>query len=74
MSVILMTTLFYEALIELGEIWCWSLLALKGWVCETELKIYDLEYQIMVFTKQRELKISLSKYFKTNATTACTTY
>ena len=30
MSVILMTTLFYEALILQGEIWCWSLLGLKG--------------------------------------------
>ena len=40
MSVIVMTTLFYKALI-LQEIWCWSVLALKGWVCETELKIYE---------------------------------
>ena len=30
MSVILMTTLFYKALISQGEIWCWSLLWLKG--------------------------------------------
>ena len=30
MSVILMTTLFYKALIVRGEIWCWSLLGLKG--------------------------------------------
>ena len=30
MSVILMTTLFYKALILQGEIWCWSLLGLKG--------------------------------------------
>ena len=29
MSVILMTTLFYEALILQGEIWFWSLLGLK---------------------------------------------
>ena len=29
MSVILMTTLFYKALILQGEIWCWSLLGLK---------------------------------------------
>ena len=29
MSVILMTTMFYKALILQGEIWCWSLLALK---------------------------------------------
>ena len=30
MSVILMTTLFYKASILQGEIWCWSLLGLKG--------------------------------------------
>ena len=30
MSVILMTTLFYKALILQGEIWCWSLLGIKG--------------------------------------------
>ena len=30
MSLILMTTLFYKALISQGEIWCWSLLGLKG--------------------------------------------
>ena len=30
MSVILMTTLFYKALILQGEIWRWSLLGLKG--------------------------------------------
>ena len=29
MSVILMTSLFYKALILLGDIWCWSLLGLK---------------------------------------------
>ena len=29
MSVILMTTLFYKALILQEEIWCWSLLGLK---------------------------------------------
>ena len=41
MSVVLMITLFYKALIVQGEIWCWSVLALKGWLCETELKIYE---------------------------------
>ena len=30
MSVILMTTKFYKALILQGEIWCWSLLGFKG--------------------------------------------
>ena len=31
MSIILMATLFYKALILQGEIWCWSLLGLKGY-------------------------------------------
>ena len=30
MPVILITTMFYKALILQGEIWCWSLLGLKG--------------------------------------------
>ena len=30
MSLILMTTLFYKALMLQGEIWCWSLLGLPG--------------------------------------------
>ena len=30
MSIILMTTLFYKALLLEGEIWRWSLLELKG--------------------------------------------
>ena len=30
MSISLITTLFYKALILQGEIWCWSLLGLKG--------------------------------------------
>ena len=30
MSLFLMTILFYKALILQGEIWCWSLLGLKG--------------------------------------------
>ena len=34
MPVILMTTLFYKALILQGEIWCWSLLGLKGLIME----------------------------------------
>ena len=36
MSLILMTTLFYKALLLQGEIWCWSLLGFKG------LNIYEL--------------------------------
>ena len=42
MSVILMTTLFYKALILPGEIWCWSLLGLKG------LKMLPFHLQIAV--------------------------
>ena len=30
MSVILMTTLFYKTLILQEEIWCWSVLGIKG--------------------------------------------
>ena len=30
MSLILMTTVFYKAVILQGEIWSWSLLGLKG--------------------------------------------
>ena len=45
LSVILVTTLFYKALIFQGEIWCWSLLGFKGlnvnffkiWSSEAEL-------------------------------------
>ena len=38
MSVILMTTLFYKALILKGEIRCWSLLGLKGLISCIERK------------------------------------
>ena len=34
MSLILMTTLFYKAVILQGEIWRWSLLGLKGLKCD----------------------------------------
>ena len=36
MSIILMTTLFYKALVVEGEIWCWSLLEIKGLINGTE--------------------------------------
>ena len=44
MSVILMTTLFYKALILQAEIWCWSILRLKGliahyWIAGISAKI-----------------------------------
>ena len=39
MSLILMTTLFYKALILQGEIWCWSLLRLN--FCSWEKKAWE---------------------------------
>ena len=42
MSVILMTTLFYKALILQGEIWCWSLLGLKGLTVPVKLALPQL--------------------------------
>ena len=45
MSVILVSTVFYKALILQGEIWCWSLLGLKG-----------LRPQVMVWPKGSNLQ------------------
>ena len=45
MSVILVSTLFYKALILQGESWCWSLLELKG-----------LRSQVMVRPKRSNLQ------------------
>ena len=44
MSIILMTTLFYKVLIRLlqGEIWCWSLLGLKGLTVPVKLALPQL--------------------------------
>ena len=42
MSIILMTTLFYKALILQGEIWCWSLLGLKGLTVPVKLALPQL--------------------------------
>ena len=39
MFVILMTTLFYKASILQGEIWCWSLLRLKGLIIQGLKKV-----------------------------------
>ena len=38
MSLILVTTLFYKAVILHGEIWCWSLVGLKGLKSTSERK------------------------------------
>ena len=58
MSVILMTTLFYKALISQGEIWCWSLLGLKGLIETFRFKDEDdYEYEIWLQVFSRLLKI-----------------
>ena len=45
MSVILMTTLFYKALILQGENWYWSLLGLKGLNWDTQcLRHFNPQY------------------------------
>ena len=44
MSVFLVTTLFYKALILQGEIWCWSLLKLKGLNRNASLECYPVSY------------------------------
>ena len=44
MFVILMTTLFYKALILKGEIRCWSLLGLKGLKTKNEMEDGQGEY------------------------------
>ena len=70
MSIILMTTLFYKALILQGEIWCWSLLGLKGL---TRLQCQDWghragsENQILPKTKLNSghLRIAYSGYSTT---------
>jgi len=48
MSVILMTTLFYKALILQGEIWCWSLLGLKGLNKGSQLNLLRLNLLVLV--------------------------
>ena len=48
MSVILITTLFYKALISQGEIWCWSLLGLKG-LKKTDLN--EWTFDIIIFRR-----------------------
>ena len=44
MSLILMTTLFYKAVILQGEIWRWSLLGLKGLSSLFQLKSNETEH------------------------------
>ena len=47
MSLILMTTLSYKALLLQGEIWCWSLLGLKGLTLES---IHVLVHKVKIPT------------------------
>ena len=54
MSIILMTTLFYKALILQGEIWCWSLLGLKG-LKEIQPIIAYTPEELFYCTKQASL-------------------
>ena len=55
MSVILITTLFYKALILQGEIWCWSPLGLKG------LKSWKINNSDL--TQQKLFKLSIFTNF-----------
>ena len=59
MSVILITTLFYKALISQGEIWCWSLSGLKGLSPNIHMKIL-LQIHLHVFP----LRISWENFIK----------
>ena len=56
MSVTLMTTLFYKALKLQGEIWCWSLLGLKG-LCHNCLVyfVYNASYAFLLALKLEKL-------------------
>ena len=58
MSVILMTTVFYKALILQEEIWWWSLLGLKGLKSYTTV-ISTFSFDIKTFLAQQ---ISISMY------------
>ena len=57
-SVILMTTLFYKALILQGEIWCWSLLGLKG-LCHSCLVLFvdNASYACQLALKLEKLPV-----------------
>ena len=60
MSLILMTTLFYKALILQGEIWCWSLLGLKGLKIELYTTVIStFSFDLKTFLAQQ---ISISMY------------
>ena len=59
MSIILMTTMFYKALILQAEIWCWSLLGLKGLIkLSLFLQASKKQLECVLFEKD-ELSLSL---------------
>ena len=47
-SIILMTTLFYKASTLQGEIWCWSLLGLKG-LADVHYKVGEFRENVRAF-------------------------
>ena len=63
MSVILMTTLFYKALILQGEIWCWSILGVKGLIAYHRIAGISAKLMLVVQISSIEIyteKIKLS--------------
>ena len=58
MSIILITTLFYKALILQGEIWCWSLVGLEG-LFEGTLHIDKIPLQFKDANIMRVLPVSV---------------
>ena len=49
MSLILMTRLFYKALLLQGEIWCWSLLGFKGFITTIDRKSKLVDAKNMIY-------------------------
>ena len=50
-----MTTLFYKALISQEEIWCWSLLGLKGLIISPIVSFFPVFFLLVVFSVFRYL-------------------
>ena len=79
MSLILMTTVFYKALILQGEIWCWSLLRLKGLnrdfndLNSNSVKYIYFSNNLNNFLKTRKKKIGvfIDIYFRCNYWCIC---
>ena len=60
MFVILMTTLFYKALILQGEIWCWSLLGLNSTDRIQILTVHFLTvYENSVLSKKKSIVLEV---------------